>query len=90
MNIIKRVFDHSEHSEAEIATLIESFANGSSGSWDWDDFVSVQHTNERIEAARVACLKVEHEFPGGASRWCNDDGLERLRAIAAQLRASAR
>lgn len=91
MNIFKRVFGRdSEPSDAEIAAMIENFANGTSGKWDWDDFISVRYSNERIEAARTACLRVAHDFPGGATQWCNHEGLERLRAIAAQLRGSAK
>jgi len=91
MNILKHVFSRdSELSDSEIAALIENFANGTSGNWDWDAFISIQYSNKRIEAARIECLRVAHDFPGGATRWCNNEGLERLRAVAAQLRTPAK
>jgi hypothetical protein len=79
-----------EPSTAEIAATIENFADGMSGKWDWDAFISVPYSNERIEAARIACLRVGEDFPGGATQWCNREGLEHLRAIASQLRDSTK
>jgi hypothetical protein len=31
-----------------IAALIEGFANGTGGRWDWDYFISTHFENERI------------------------------------------
>lgn len=90
MNIFKPVFGRgSEPTDAEIALVIENFVNRTPGKWEWDDFISVPYSNERIKAAGI-CLRVGHDFPRGATRWCSDEGLERLRAIASQSRGSAK
>jgi hypothetical protein len=72
----------------EIAALIEGFANGTGGKWDWDCFISTHFEDERIDWAQKECFKVEQEFPrAGRFGWCNERGLDRLRAIASELRA---
>jgi|ERR1700723_2462392 hypothetical protein len=77
--------------EEQVATLIEDFANGAGGRWDWDYFISSDFENERINRAQTECFKVEQEFPRtGRMGWCNEQGLTRLRAIASELRAAAR
>jgi hypothetical protein len=91
MKIFKRLFSPKPvpKTEAEIASLIEGFANGTGGKWDWDYFVSASFENDRVNWARIECLKVEGEFPRtGRVGWCNEKGLDRLRAIAAELRDS--
>jgi hypothetical protein len=75
----------------EIATLIEGFANGTGGRWAWDYFISTHFENERINWAQNECFKVEQEFPRtGHVGWCNEKGLDRLRTIASELRASGK
>jgi len=36
----------------EIAALIEGFANGTGGKWDWDCFISTHFEDERIDWAQ--------------------------------------
>jgi hypothetical protein len=75
----------------QIATLIEGFANGKGGRWDWDYFIGTYFENEKVNWAQKECLKVEHEFPRtGCVGWCNEKGFDRLRAIASELRASGK
>ncbi len=75
----------------EIATLIEGFANGTGGRWDWDYFMNTHFENEMINWSQKECFKVEQEFPrAGRVGWCNEKGLDRLRAIASELRASSK
>jgi hypothetical protein len=63
--------------------------NGTGGRWDWDYFISTHFENERVNWAQNECFKVEQEFPRtGRLGWCNKKGLDRLRAIASELRAS--
>jgi hypothetical protein len=93
MKIFERFFARKSipTTEGEIATLIEGFANGTGGRWDWDYFISTRFENERISWAQNECFKVEQEFPRtGRVGWCNDKGLDRLRAIASELRASGK
>jgi hypothetical protein len=77
--------------EEEIAALIEGFANGTGGRWDWDYFISTDFESERVTWAKMECLRVEEEFPRtGRVGWCNEQGLDRLRAIASELRTGAK
>ena len=77
--------------EEEIAALIEGFANGTGGRWDWDFFISIHFENDNINTAQNECLKVEQEYPRtGRVGWCNEKGIERLRAIASELRTSGK
>jgi hypothetical protein len=91
MKLLSRLFLRKPvpKTEEEIATLIEGFANGTGGRWDWDYFISTDFESERVTWAKMECLKVEEEFPRtGRVGWCNEQGLDRLRAIASELRAS--
>jgi hypothetical protein len=93
MKIFDRFFSRKPvpKTEAEIAALIEGFANGTGGRCVWDYFISTRFENERINWAQKECFKVEDEFPRtGRVGWCNEKGLDRLRAIASELRASAK
>ncbi len=93
MKILERLFSRKavRKTEIEIAALIEGFANGTGGRWDWDYFISTRFENERINWAQEECFKVEEEFPRtGRVGWCNEKGLDRLRAIASELRSSAK
>jgi hypothetical protein len=93
MKLLNHLFSRKPVSktEEEVATLIEDFANGAGGRWDWDYFISSDFENERINRAQTECFKVEQEFPRtGRMGWCNEQGLTRLRAIASELRAAAR
>jgi hypothetical protein len=92
MKVLQRLFSRNPapKTEEEIALLIEGFANGTGGRWDWDYFISTQFQIERIKWAQEECFKVEEEFPRtGRTGWCNEQGLNRLRSIASELRAAA-
>jgi hypothetical protein len=92
MKLFNRLFSrkHVPKTEEEIAALIENFANGTDGRWDWDNFISTDFENERLKWAQKECFKVEEEFPRtGRMGWCNEQGLDRLRAIASELRTEA-
>lgn len=86
---MKKLFSRREPTENEVAETIEKFVHGTCGPWDWDDFISVRYKKGNVEAARVECLKVAKDFPGGATHWCSDEGLSRLLAIAASLRGAS-
>jgi hypothetical protein len=93
MKILDRFFFRKPvpKTEAEIAALIEGFANGTGGRWDWDYFISTHFENERINWAQQECFKVEEDFPRtGRVGWANEKGRDRLRAIASELRGSAK
>jgi hypothetical protein len=71
----------------QAADLIDRFVAGSTGPWDWDDFVSAPHSNPRIQAAAKRCARVPAQFPPTSPRSCTSDaGAAELRRIAAKLR----
>jgi hypothetical protein len=93
MKILDRFFARTPPPKTtdQIATLIEGFANGTGGRWDWDYFISTHFEDEWVSWAQNECFKVEQEFPRtGRLGWCNEKGLDRLRAIASELRASGK
>jgi hypothetical protein len=103
MKLLQRLFSRKPKPEEEIAALIEGFANGAASRWDWIEgfanstgrdwayFISTHFESEPIDWAQEECFKVEEEFPSstGPVGWCNEQGLERLRAIASELRSAA-
>ena len=93
MKRLSRLFSRNPgaETEQEIASLIDGFASGTGEKWDWDYFISTKFESERVTWAQKECLKVEQEFPRmRLTDWCNEEGLERLREIASQLRTSAK
>ena len=89
MKLLSRLFPRKPVPKTEegIAALIDGFANGTCGRWDWDYFISTDFENERINWAQKECFNVEEDFPRtGRVGWCNEQGLDRLRAIATELR----
>ncbi len=93
MKLLSRFFSRKPvpKNEEEIAALIEGFANGTGGRWDWDYFISTDFENENVRWAQKECFKVEEDFPRtGRLGWCNEKGLDCLRAIASELRAAAK
>ena len=93
MKLLQRVFSRKPvpKTEEEIVALIEGFADGTGGRWDWDYFISTHFDNDRINWAQKECFRVEEESPRtGRAGWCNEQGLDRLRVIASELRATAK
>jgi hypothetical protein len=93
LKLLSRLFSRKPvpKTEEEIAALIEGFANGTGDRWDWDYFISTDFESERVTWAKMECLRIEEEFPRtGRVGWCNEQGLDRLRAIAFELRASTK
>ncbi len=77
-------------SRDEVAGIIESFLNGTSGEWDWDDFISIPLEDPELEAVRRKCAAAREEFPPTQPRqYCGEQGVETMRRIAAELRAGA-
>lgn len=71
----------------ELADLIEAFVNGTSGEWDWDDFISVKQTDPQIEEIRRKCANVPLEFPPTRpGEYCSEGGVALLRNYVRKLR----
>jgi hypothetical protein len=77
--------------EDEIALLIDGFANGTGDVGIGITSISTHFENDSINWAQKECFKVEQDFPRtDRVGWCNEKGLDRLRAIASELRASGK
>lgn len=71
----------------EAAAVIEAFVDSSSGKWDWDDFTSPKKKDPFLESVRQRCLAVYDDYPAKREgRYCSDEGLDVLRAIAREVR----
>ena len=72
------------------AAVILAFLDGSCKPYDWDDFTSVRHQDPLIETARRRCVEIHDQYPPETpGRYCNNEGLELLRAIADELSGHA-
>ena len=73
--------------KAELAHLLESFADGTCGEWEWDDFLSIPHKDSEIEKIRDHCEQLDVEFPPNKpGQFCNEEGLAVLLGYARLLR----
>jgi hypothetical protein len=71
----------------EVADIIEAFLDGRSERWDWDDFVSIGIADPTLESVRLACVRIQDEYPAERpGQYCNDAGAMALRALASSLR----
>lgn len=78
-------------SRQEVATIIESFLNGTAESRAWDDFTSIPLTDPELEKIRVRCAQLPKEFPPErASAYCNEQGIVVLKTYAQLLKGESR
>jgi hypothetical protein len=74
----------------EIAALIERFIGDAPAEpgdeVGWDDFTSIRLRDPFLEGIRLEVGEVQDRFPA-EGRYCNDDGVARLREIVVLLRA---
>ncbi len=72
--------------KGELAKLIDSFLNGTSGAWGWDDFISKPQDDPVVEQIRRTCIELPDKFPSEkANAYCNEQGLEVLRKLSRDL-----
>jgi len=75
-------------SKADVAKYLEDFVNNEGGQWDWDDFTSIPIKDPELDKVRHFCEEARLLWPPPDGRgWCSDEGLDQIRALAAQLRA---
>ena len=74
--------------KADVAKYLEDFVNNAGGQWDWDDFTSIPIADPDLDKVRQFCEEARQRWPAPDGRgWCSDEGLDQIRALAAQLRA---
>jgi len=72
--------------EKELAALLKAFVGGTSGKWEWDDFISVTQRDPEIEHIRQRLLTIDHEYPPTKpGEYCNEQGAEAMLRIADAL-----
>jgi hypothetical protein len=72
--------------KGELASLINSFVNGTCDEWDWDDFTSVRQKDPDIEQIRKRINLIPKEFPSNVSTsWCNQGGIKVLLDIVERI-----
>ena len=70
----------------EIIEILDDFTNDKGGRWDWDNFISIRLRNVEAEEVRIEVLKIEEEFPPSQKgQWCSQEGVEKLKNLAARL-----
>jgi hypothetical protein len=74
----------------EVAETLQNFLDGTGGKWDWGDFISATHFEDSyLEKIRVRCALLDQEFPPTIrGRYCNEQGLEVIRAYIRELTKS--
>jgi hypothetical protein len=76
----------------EMADAIERFVDGSSASWEWEEyFLTAKYEDPLLKHVQQRVLAVSFEFPPGAEGgYTSAEGLEVLRDLAHRLRSEAR
>ena len=86
----KMFMEQDGYTLSEAADLIEKFASNSEelGAWDWENFIAVKHSDERVEDARQEVFSIRQSHPpiGGQGGWCSNRGTQRLKELAKELR----
>jgi len=74
--------------KAEVAKALEDFVNNEGGEWDWDDFISVPIADQELDKVRQFCEEARTRWPVPEGQgWCNDEGMDQIRQLAARLRS---
>ncbi len=77
-----------ERTPIEVGIIIRGFLNGTGGKWDWDDFISTPLSDSRLDEVRRLCGELPDRFPPHEEgSYCDENGLQLLRQIAADLPA---
>jgi len=73
----------------QVLMEIEKFLSDKGCAHDWDDFTSIRIKDPSLEKIRAFCADLPVLYPPVHCRqYCNEDGLDRLRKLAFDLRRS--
>ena len=74
---------------AHVASLMQSFVEGTGGPYDWDDFVcGGPVADPALEVIRARCASLPDEFPPEQDgHYCSEGGLAVMRTYIEQLRS---
>lgn len=74
-----------ELTSLDVAVILENFANGGGGTWDWDAYMTERFSDPKLSRIQGHCMMLPERFPT-QSGWCNEQGIEVIRQYARQLR----
>jgi hypothetical protein len=75
----------------ELAKLIDAFIGdgGTLGRNDWSDFTDYELEDPALERIRWRCENVSYLYPSTEGRWCNAEGIAKLREISKEIKEGA-
>ncbi len=75
----------------DVAKMLEDFANGTGGRWDWDDYTSAMSypDDPYLQEVQQRMTNLDREFPSGGRGYCGEGGVEVIRAYVRDLRHRA-
>ena len=68
----------------DVRDLLRRFISGTSGEWDWDDFISTPIKDDPyLDGIRLVCRELPSRFPPepDSNFYCSDEGWERLKTL---------
>jgi len=78
-----------QRTKLEVVNIIEQFLDGTGGEWAWDDFCSFGIANPYLDSIRLRCTELDTAYPPTEKgHYCGQAGLEVMRELVAELRAS--
>jgi hypothetical protein len=74
----------------EVVQILEDFIEGSKGSpFSWDGFtLGMSFEDDYLDGIRRRCANLSEEFPPTGREYCNEQGIEVIRAYIRELRNS--
>ena len=83
------MFRRVTYTRKEVADLIRRFLSGNVSPWEWDDFISIPLRDPQLESVRKVCGSAPDDYPAlEPARYCNQEGAEMLRKLAAAIESS--
>jgi hypothetical protein len=74
---------------SEICDILTRFLDGTGSPYEWDDFISINLSDPKLEAIRQRCEGLREEFPPHVSnQFCGPQGLEIVRGFVLELRST--
>jgi len=75
----------------QIADIIDNFLNGTSGPYEWQDFVTYPFKPPQLEKVRKECADIKTKYPPENSKeWCNELGRNALCMISERIRSETK
>lgn len=76
---------------SEVADTLEAFADGTSGQWDWDNYMSATvFSDPYLKEVQPRMIRLSDEFPAQKGQgFCSSDGFVVIRAYVGELRRRA-